>query len=652
MNDLRSALRQLVQDPGFTAVAVLTLALGIGVSAAVFSVADGVLLRPLPYPNPGRLVAIWETRPADGRNRELASPGNLLDWQSRVARFEAIAAWQDGSGASTLRVEGRPLVVETVKVTPAFFRLLGTPALLGRGFDEPRERGAAFNAADRYAGGDRVLVMSHAFWASHFGADPGVIGRSVVLDGVPWQVVGVMPDSLALPRATTQLFLPWDVEASFREVAGGPPRDLRFLNVLARLFPGASRAEAEAELQAVAASLAAAHPLANDGWSVRLSSLHEEIAAPARPAVLLLCGSRGTRPAPRLRQPREPPARPGRRAAARDGRAPFTRRLATAGSCVSSSRRASCSRRWEEPPASSSLGSRSSRCSAAAPAGLPGLSEARLDVRALLFVASLSVLTALAFGLAPALDASRAEVAGTLLEGGRSQTTAPRVRRLRRLLVAGEVAATLVLLAGAGLLGRSFLRVLAVDPGFDPRGLATLRVSLDQGRYQTGAHARAFYLDLMPRLAALPGVEAAGAVTALPLSPTGTDFSRPWWREGEADPGTRAATADIRMATPGYFDALRMTVQRGRGFSDADGDAVAASDRRQRDAGAPRLRRGGTRRPPADPRLPRRRLRLRDRRGRERRPLLERQGATPPRGLHPPRPEPVPGPDRGRARNG
>jgi putative ABC transport system permease protein len=198
--DLRYAWRGLRRQPGFLVSSVLTLALAIGANTALFTVADRALLRPLPYADADRLVTIWDTRPAEGRQHESPSPGNFLDWSARCLSFETMTAWMDGSGASTLRSESDVQVVETVKVTPSFFRVLGVAPLLGRTFAPEHERGGVFNVADRYTGGDRVLVMSHGLWTSRFGGDPTVIGRKVRLDGALWEVVGVMPADFEFPR--------------------------------------------------------------------------------------------------------------------------------------------------------------------------------------------------------------------------------------------------------------------------------------------------------------------------------------------------------------------------------------------------------------------------------------------------------------------
>jgi putative ABC transport system permease protein len=577
--DLRYALRRLRREPGPAATAVFTLALGLGANVALFSVADRVLLRPLPYPEPERIVGLWDTRPADGRLHEHPSPGNFLDWTRSNASFEALAAWQDGSGVSTLHGEHEVSVVETVKVTPSFFRVLGAPPLLGRTFDDASEQGAAFDVTDRYSGGDRVLVLGHGLWTRRFGRDPGVVGRTLDLDGAPWRVVGVMPESFALPRPTTEVFIPWDIGPSFAAFEGGPPRDLRFLNVLGRLRRGVPLTSAEAELQALAARLAAEHPKANAGWSARLVPLREELAAGARPAVLLLalavglvlllaCANvAGLQLARAAGRRREMSVRLSLGASPRR----LLRQLLTESALLAF--------------LGGLLGLAVARIAqtlivALVPSALGGLAgtlgagDTGLDARALLFAAGLSLGTVLLFGLVPALEASRTSLREALHDGGRSTTSGPRVRRLRRLLVAFEVAAALVLLTGAGLLGRSLLRLLAVNTGFDPKDLVSLRVSLDHATYEPGEQSRAFYRDLMRRLADLPGVEAAGAVTALPLHPVGTDFSRPYWREGEPDPGGAASRADIRMATPGYLGALRMLLRQGRGILETDTEAA------------------------------------------------------------------------------
>jgi putative ABC transport system permease protein len=570
--DLRYAARGLRHQPGFALVALGTLALGIGANTALFTVLDAVVLRPLSYADPERLVAVFDTHRAQGRDHERPSPGNFLDWRARSRAFESMAAWQDGSGAGTLRSDDEAIAIETVKVTPDFFRVLGVPPALGRTFTAEDERGAVFNVADRYSGGERVLVISHRLWKARFGGDPAIVDRDISVDGIRWRVLGVMPESFDAPRGTTEAWIPWDIVPSFPSAGfpEGPPRDYRFLNVIARLERGTSLEQAEADLQTLAAALAEEHPKANDGWSVRVVSLHEETVGHLRPAMTLLVGA-------------------------------VSLVLLLACANVASLQLARASARRREMAVRLTLGADRARLLrqllteslllgllggflglvvaqatlsailAAEPQGLPRLSQVALDGRALVFSLALSLLTGILFGLVPALEASRTPVAGALQDGGRGATAGPRTTRARRFLIVSEVATALVLLTGASLLARSFLKVIAVDPGFDPRDLAVLRVTLDHATYKTGAQSREFYRQLMRRLAALPGIQAVGAVTALPLSPVGTDFARPWWREGEADPGGSAPHVDIRMVTPGYFDAMRMTVLRGRSLNEADG---------------------------------------------------------------------------------
>ncbi len=569
--DLRLAWRGLRRNPAHSAAALVTLALGIGANVALFSVIDRVLLRPLPYGEPDRLVAIFDTHAQRGRTHEQPSPGNFVDWQRLNRSFESLAAWQDGTGSSTLRDGPEPVVIETVKATPDFFTVFAVPAALGRTF-AAESRGVAWTVADRYAGGERELVISNGLWTRQFGSDPDVVGRLLDIDGARWRVVGVMPPGFDAPRPTTEAWMPWDIAASYPRFVDGPPRDFRFINVAGRLKRGTSLEQAQGEMQSLAATLAASHPKENAGWSLRLVSLKEEIVGPVREAILLLFAA-------------------------------VAMVLLIACANVASLQLARAAARSREMAVRLSLGARRAHlvrqlltesvllgaCGGAAglivaegalrvllatgAAGLPRLAGAGsgIDGRALLFSAALSLVTGMVFGLVPALEASRTPVAGALHEVGRAATSGRRARRARSVLIVAEVAVALVLLAGAGLLLKSFSRVMAVDPGFDPRGLAVMRINLDHAHYKTAAQSREFYSQLTARVLALPGVAGAGAVTALPLSPVGTDFARPYWREGEADPGGTAARTDIRMVTPGYFDAMRMAVKRGRAFTATDG---------------------------------------------------------------------------------
>jgi predicted permease len=437
--ELRHAARALSREPAFTLPAVALLAVTVGASAALFSIADQALLRPLPYAEADRIVAVRDVRVADPGRLVPSAPGSYLDQVRLCQGCEALAAWQDGSGASTLRDAAGPLVVETVKVTPSFFRLLGAEARLGRVFDDAL-RGAAFDVTDRFASGDRVLMMSHALWASRFARDPGVVGLTVSLDGVPWRVAGVLAEDFALPRPTSQLFLAWDVEASFRGFDGGPPRDLRFLNVMARLRRGVGRAAAESELQRLFDELARRHSKANAGWSVRLVGLRDELAGQARSALLLLGGAlallllAGTSNLTSLKLARSV-------ASARDRAVRLS---------LGASRARLVGQQLAQSVVLAILGLAAalvvarltlSLLATIAPAALPGVAGARLDARVSVVAAVLALAASLASSLLPLIAASRSAASGALRAGSRSATATPGVRRGWRLLVVGEVAA-------------------------------------------------------------------------------------------------------------------------------------------------------------------------------------------------------------------
>jgi len=568
--DVRFALRSLAKAPGLALVAALTLALGVGANTAIFSIVHAVLLRPLPYPEPGRLVLLHETHAAQGRGRAQPSPGNFLDYRAQVEVFDGVAAWYQTS--RTLRDAGAAAQVTTAQVAGDFFRTLGVAPALGRAFTPDGEPGATFNMANIYSGGDRVAVMSHAFWRRGFGGDPGIVGRDVLLDGQSWRVLAVMPASFAFPDPGVDLWLPWDLARSYagKGFADGPPRDFRFLNVIARLGPGVTRERAQERMAAVAAGLAERHPRDNQGWGVRLAPLADELVRDARPALLVLCGAVGcvlliscanvaglllARAAGRRHEMAV-------RAALGASRPRLVRQLLTESVVLAVAGGAA-----GLLLASAGLGLLVSL----APADIPRLDEVRIDATVLSFTLGVAVWTGVVFGLAPALQGSRVNLTSGLKEGGGKGGAGGRARhRMRGLLVVSELAIALVLLVGAGLFARSFARILAVDPGFDPRNLLVMRVFLNTAAYGSGAKSHQYYQQLLARLGALPGVTAVAATTVLPMSDVGIDFYRPYWRGGEADPGGQAPKAGIRMVTPEYFQTMGIPVRAGRPFTASD----------------------------------------------------------------------------------
>jgi len=568
--DVLYGLRQLARSPGFAAVAIVTLALGIGATTAIFSVVRAVLLRPLPFPDPQRLVLVFDAGDAPGRERAQPSPGNFLDWRARSDAFDGMAAWY--SSSRTLRDETSAEQVQTVQVSGDFFKVWGLAPALGTIFTPEESPGALYNEGNLFVGGDRIAVLSDAFWRRRFGADPAIVDTPIRLDGKTWRVAGVMPPGFAVPDPLVDIWVPWDLARSYdaRRFPDGPPRDYRFLHVAARLRAGQSLEQAEANLKAIAADLEQRFPWPNKGWSVRLEPLRDAMVRNDRPALLVLFAAVGfvlliacanvagiqmSRASARIQEMAV-------RTALGASRGRLLRQLLTESVLLSLAGAAA-----GLLIASSGL----DLLVALAPRAIPRLDETRIDAGVLLFTLLVAVATGLIFGLAPALQGSRTDLVAGLKEGGQGGRAAgPARHRLRALLVVSEVALALVLLAGAGLFTRSFARLVAVDPGFDPRRLLVLRVFLDTDAYGSELKSSQYYRQLLERLGALPGVASVSATTVLPMSEVGIDFNRPYWREGDPDPGGQAAMAGIRMVTPDYFSTMRIPVHEGRAFTEGD----------------------------------------------------------------------------------
>jgi putative ABC transport system permease protein len=566
IQDLRFGLRMLFKNPGFTSIAVLTLALGIGANTAIFSVVNSVLLNPLPYGQADRLAMVWDNNPELGRRHESPSPGNYQDLRNVPGIFAASAAWYVIAG--TLTGEQNAEQLQCALVTPDFFTTLGMQPASGNVFSGAETPGVAMTLG-RYVAGDRQVVISDALWRRRFGASPSAVGGTLTINGTDWRVQGIMPPRFALPDREVDLWIPWDMARSYApRFAAGPPRDFRFLNIVARLQPGLTPEQAQAQLAVFSAGLAERHPKENEGWQLQLTPLLEEQVGKTRPLLLLLlcavalvlliaCANVAslwlTRAAARQHE-----------VAVRAALGATRMRLV---------------RQWlTETLLLAVLGGVGGLALARygltallafAPADIPRLDEVGIDRRVLLFALAATALTGLLTGLFPAWRIARTELATTLKEGGEKGAVGAASQRFRNALVVAEIALALVLLVGAGLLTRSFALLIAVEPGFDARNLLTMHISLHgqaYGREKTATYFR----ELLERLRALPGVVSAAAVTTLPMSTAGTDFERPYWREGEPEPSAAADKVSIRMATPEYLPTLGIPLLAGRNFTAQD----------------------------------------------------------------------------------
>ncbi len=562
--DVGYALRSLGKRKAFTAACVLTVALGVGASTALFAVVQAVVLKPLPLPDPGTLVRVYDSNPAKGVERTGITSGNLADWRQRTRRFRGIAGHYTMGRTLTLGSESE--VVLSAQVTEDFFPVLAVAAALGRTFTPEETRIALFNSAAAPVSPDPVVVIGHGLWQRRFGGDPAVVGRSVVVERRPMRVVGVMPKGFAMPGPDVQLFLPWGLPEQ-------PPRDQHYVCGVARLGPGTTLSQAEAELRGVAGALAREYPQTNEGWSARLVSLQEDVVGDARRTLLVLllavalvlvvaCANFALLSLARSLE-RLPEA---------------SIRLA-----LGASRRRLLRHFLAEPLLVSATGGALGVLLAAfavallkrsAP-GVPRVHEVVLDPVALLFACAATLAAALVSGLPAAWRLARAEPAPDLPGAQARVTGSGQGHVLRDGLVIAEVAVAVVLLAGASLLVRSYQRLRAVDPGFDPRGVLVAPIFLDMEQYGGGDKSRVYYATLIERLRGLPGVVAAGAATALPASPLGPDFERPVWPEPSPDDERVRRRAWVRMVTTDYFRTLGLRLLSGRGFDARDApDAV------------------------------------------------------------------------------
>lgn len=560
--DLARAVRSFFQHPSFSFVAVATLALGIGANAALFTVVDTVVLSPLPYERADELVRLRSSHADLPAGITGVSTGDVKDWRRGNLVLEGIGGWY--VMGRTLRLDQRSEVVTVAQVSEDFFSVFRTQPVIGRTFTAEETARALFNTAASHIGTDPVIVVSHHAWQSRFGGDPSILERTIEMERQSWRVVGVMPADFSMPSDNVDLWIPWSFE-------GDKPHDQRYLDAVARLKPGVGIGEAEQQLNAVAAELGARYPESNAGWGVRLTPLREDIVGDSRRALLVLLAAIGlvlliacvNVAGLQLVRIGEQHKEIALRTALGATRTRLVRHFFFQSLAVS---------------VAGGLASLPAAVGALyvltlwSPEAIPRLHELGVDGRLLLVSAVLTLAAGLLFGLIPAL-AVRAQGgrSGFHASIGRSATSSPGWQRFRRALVVGELAVAVVLLVAAGLLLRSYYRLSAVNPGFQREQVVVLPITLDNHEYDSGAKTRAYYRQLTETLSAVPGVVSVGGVTALPMSPIGPDFDRPVWAEGEIPSSGGARRADIRMATPGYFETLRIPIRQGRGFSVEDG---------------------------------------------------------------------------------
>jgi putative ABC transport system permease protein len=548
--DLAYAARRLAKSPGFTLVAALTLALGIGGTSAIFSVVNAVLLRPLPFPEPERLVEVdqvWKGKPVS-----YYSPQNFLDVEAQARSFERLAALDQGG--LTLTGKGAATRLEGGIVSVSFFDVLRVRPALGRGFV----------AGENEPGRDKVVVLGHQLWLDRFGGDPGVVNRSIEIDRETRTVVGVAPPGFSYPEGT-ELWIPLPYDEIFRTNSRGA----WYLNVVGRLAPGATVEGASQEVATIAARLEKAYPDQNEGVGGMVRSLQEALVGDTRRALVVLLGAVG---------------------------------LVLLVACVNVANLllARISGREGELALRAALGAGRGRIVgqlftesvllalvggvlgvllagvavdallALQPEGVPRLAEVRIDRGVLAFAALLSFATSVVFGALPALQMSRRATSQSLRQGSRGVLGGARTG-LRGGLVIGQIALAMVLLAGSGLLLRSFTLLRQVDPGFDARSALTFRVSLPESAYADDARLLSFHRGLDERLRALPGVRRVGAVSGLPLA--GGAFLISFTVDGRPQPPpAQQPSLQVAIASVGYLQTMGIEVVRGRGFDVRDDD--------------------------------------------------------------------------------
>jgi putative ABC transport system permease protein len=546
LQDLKYGLRQLGRNPGFTTVAVLTLALGIGANTAIFSVISRVLLRPLPYPSASRLVMVWQSNPRKGENNGRVSVANFLDWKARDHLFEALARFV-GPLQSEIAAAGSSEKIQISLVTPDLFAAMGVSPSLGRAFLPREEDPARAN----------VVVLSSGLWRDLFGADPAAVGKTILLDGKSHLIVGVMPPGFKFPEGA-RAWLPRPVSAQ----AKSKYRDIPYFKVIGRLKPRVTLSQAETEMNSIARQLGREYPEADQGLTTRLVPLYDQLVGDVRPALLLLwlsvavvlliaCVNLANLMLARAKSREKEFAT---RAALGAGGFRIIRQLLSESVLLSL-----CGGTLGLLLA----GWLAKSIPSLAPSAIPRLEGPVLNGEVLIFTLSVSVLTAFAFGLLPAWQASRPDLIEAMKVGTYGAASASRTPS-QQVLVALEVGLTFILLVGAGLLMRSLWRLWQVNPGFNPQRLVTLRLDFGKTPYADSNRIE----ELFQRVASIPGVRSVGAnsfvlKTELEKVPVVVE-AHPWLSQGQ-----RSDLPVNAVAGP-YFQTMQIPLLRGRLFDITD----------------------------------------------------------------------------------
>lgn len=551
--DMRYGLRMLLKNPGFTVIAVVALALGIGANSAIFTVVNTLLLRPLPYKNPSQLVVIWENATHLGFPKNTPSAANFLDWQKQNTLFEGMAAFAERS--FNLTGVGEPERLDGRRVSANLFDLLGVRPIIGRNF-----------VPDEDKPGTKVAILNESLWRRRFGSDPGVIGRALTLNGESYTVVGVLPNSVRLPAFGNWRDQVWVPLAFTSEEAAS--RGNHYLEVIGRMKPGVKLEQARAEMATIMARLAQQYPEDNTRIGTVVNPLHEEIVGDMKPALLVLLGA-----------------------------VAFVLLIACAN--VANLLLARAAARHKEIALRLALGADRARLTKQllvesvmlsllggavgllfAYAGLqvltrfipPDVAHAEgiaIDGKVLGFTLIIAIVTGLIFGLAPASQASHFNLNDTLKEGGRDAGAGVRGKRLRSTLVIAEVAVSFILLIGAGLLINSFMHLRNLDPGFRVDHLLTLNIDLSETKYPDNPKRTAFFDEVVRRVQALPGVRSVAVAGNLPFTYNGD--SMPIGAEGIPDPPPdQRPDVIFRAIGPGYFSTMGIPLVSGRDFNDQD----------------------------------------------------------------------------------